>query len=308
MISARLVGRQALLIAGAALVAACGSQAAPPNAAPGNGATGAQGAAAPAGCPAVTPLALPTLATGPGGPGGRPGGPGGPSGPGGQASQGTPGAGFPDRPGGGPGGPGGFGQGQVAGTPMPLPTLAPAPSGALAFKVTPNRSTAKFRVREQLAGISFPSDAVGCTGSVTGQLTVQPDGKLVPTASQIVVDVRDLKSDSDQRDNFIKGSVMQAQRFPQAVFVPTGAEGLPGSLPANASATFKLTGQLTVHGVTKEQTWDVTAQRQGSRLTGNATTSFKFADYGMQPPRVPMVLSVVDEIRLEVQLEATQGS
>jgi hypothetical protein len=50
------------------------------------------------------------------------------------------------------------------------------------------------------------------------------------------------------------------------------------------------------------------ARRDRTTLTGTATTSFKFGDYGMEPPRVPMVLSVVDEIRLELALVATQAT
>ena len=191
------------------------------------------------------------------------------------------------------------------GTPEPLPTLAAVPAGALRFQANQSRSTATFRVREQLAGINFPSDAVGCTGTVIGQLVLRPAGDFVPEASRITVDLRDLKSDSEQRDDFIKRSVMQTQRYPYATFSPTGAQGLPNPLPTNGNATFTLVGQMTAHGVTKEQTWDVTAQRSGNQLTGTATTSFKFADFGMQAPRVPMVLSVVDEIRLEVKLDAT---
>jgi polyisoprenoid-binding protein YceI len=174
--------------------------------------------------------------------------------------------------------------------------------------VVPNQTTATFRVREQLAGINFPSDAVGCTGTVAGQLVLQSTGEVVPAASQITVDLRTLKSDSAQRDDFIKSSVMQTQRYPTAAFAPTRAQGLPSPLPASGNATFTLMGQMTVHGVTKEQTWNVTASRQGNQLTGTATTMFKFGDYGMEPPRVPVVLSVVDEIRLELKLVATQAS
>jgi polyisoprenoid-binding protein YceI len=129
----------------------------------------------------------------------------------------------------------------------------------------------------------------------------------VPGASRFSVDLRDLKSDSDQRDNFVKMAVLQTQRYPTADFVPTAAQGLPSPLPAGGSATFTLTGPLTVHGVTRDQTWQVTARREGNGLSGTASTSFKFGDFGMEPPRVPMVLSVVDEIRLEIALAATQA-
>ena len=235
---------------------------------------------------------LPTPAPGSGPPaGGQPGGP-----PGG----GPPGGG---PPGGGP--PGGAQAG--AATPAPQPTLAPPPAGALRFQAVPNASTAGFRVREQLAGVALPNDAVGCTGTLTGQLVIQPNGQLVPGASRFTVDLRDLKSDSDQRDGFIKMAVLQTQRYPTAEFVPTTAQGLPASLPASGSATFTLTGPMTVHGVTRDQTWQVTARREGNGLTGTATTNFKFGDFGMEAPRVPVVLSVMDDIRLEIALNATQA-
>lgn len=163
-------------------------------------------------------------------------------------------------------------------------------------------------MREQLAGVSFPSDAVGCTGSVSGQLVLQPSGELVATASRVTVDLRDLKSDDGRRDNFIKSNTMQTSSFPLATFNPVRAAGLPSPLPASGSASFTLTGQMTAHGVTRESTWDVTAKRDGNQLSGVATTSFKFGDFGMSPPRVPLVLSVVDDIRLEVKLEATASS
>ena len=183
---------------------------------------------------------------------------------------------------------------------------APAPASALVFQVVSGQSRATFRVREQLAGRDLPNDAVGTTGAVAGQLVIQPDGTIPAGASRITVDVNSLATDSSMRDSFIKRSTLQTQQFPTADFVPTRVEGLPNPLPASGQHTFKLTGLMTLHGVQKEITWDVTAARDGASLTGTATTAFKFGDFGMTPPRAPAVLSVVDEIRLEVQLVATQ--
>jgi hypothetical protein len=55
-------------------------------------------------------------------------------------------------------------------------------------------------------------------------------------------------------------------------------------------------------------TFDVVAKRNGSDLTATATLapSLKFADFGMTAPSVPFrVLSIVDEIRLAVDIVAT---
>jgi polyisoprenoid-binding protein YceI len=193
----------------------------------------------------------------------------------------------------------------AAGT-QPTAAAQPAPAGALTFQVVPQQSKATFRVREQLAGRDLPNDAVGTTSAVSGQLAIRPDGTFVSDASTIIVDLRELQSDSAQRDGFIKRSTLQTDRFPTATFVPVRAEGLPTPLPASGEHTFRLAGQMTVHGVQQDITWDVKAARQGQQLTGTATTAVTFADFGMTAPKVPVVLSVVDEIRLEIALVATQ--
>jgi polyisoprenoid-binding protein YceI len=195
----------------------------------------------------------------------------------------------------------------VAAQPTAAAPAAPsaAPAGALTFKIAEGESEATFRVREQLANVQLPNDAVGTTTAVSGQLSLRPDGSPVTDASKITVDLRQLKTDSTMRDNFIKQNTLQTSRFPFAEFVPTRVEGLPSPLPASGEHAFKLTGLMTVHGIQKEVTWDVTANRSGTELEGTATTAVKFGDFGMSPPRVPVVLSIVDEIRLELDLVAS---
>jgi hypothetical protein len=54
--------------------------------------------------------------------------------------------------------------------------------------------------------------------------------------------------------------------------------------------------------VTKPVTWNVTGSVQNGQATGVATTTFTFEDFNLPQPRVPVVLSVVDSITLEVDL------
>ncbi len=199
---------------------------------------------------------------------------------------------------------------EVAASPA-APTAPAAPvaarTGAVRFQVVPNQSKAIFRVREQLARLQFPTDAVGSTGKVTGQIVVNPDGSFVSDQSKVTVDLNDLRTDDQLRDGFIKRTTLQTQRFPTAEFIPTQAGGLPSPLPDTGEHTFQVVGRMTVHGVEKEITWDVTARREGQTVTSAATTKFQFGDFGLQRPQVPVVLSIVDEIRLEVQLVAKQA-
>jgi polyisoprenoid-binding protein YceI len=173
-------------------------------------------------------------------------------------------------------------------------------SGTLTFTLTPGKSTASYKVREQLARLSLPSDAIGKTTSVSGSVTIKADGSIDASSSKFVVDLTTLVSDSAMRDNFIKRSTLQTSQYPDATFVPTQASGLPNPLPSSGEVNFQLTGDMTIHGVTKSITWTVTGTVNGASASGVATTSFKFEDFGLSAPQVSVVLSVVDLITLEI--------
>ena len=188
------------------------------------------------------------------------------------------------------------------------PAATTAPSGSLAdtvrLVVVPSKSKANYRVREQLANVSAPSDAVGSTSAISGTIVGKMDGTLVPAESKFVVDVSTLKSDQSQRDNFLRQSTLQTSRYPNVTFVPTSAAGLPTAVPSSGQAAFKLTGDLTVKDVTKPITWDVTCVTASSTEGScHATTSFAFADVGLTVPRVFTVLSIVDKITLELDVD-----
>jgi polyisoprenoid-binding protein YceI len=177
-----------------------------------------------------------------------------------------------------------------------------ASGDTIRFVLVPDKSEARFRVREQLANASLPNDAIGRTKDFTGTLVIKPDGSIVSSDSKFVVNMGTLTSDQSMRDNFLRGNVLQTNQYPSAVFVPTQVSGLPSPLPQSGSVTFKLTGDLTVRTVTKPVTWDVTAQVQGNQVTGQATTAFKFEDFSLTQPHVGRVLSIVDNIALELDV------
>lgn len=185
-------------------------------------------------------------------------------------------------------------------------TTTAAATGGLTFTVAPG-SKAVVRVNEQLADRPLPSDAVLTSNKVTGEFTLLPDGTFAP-GSKVVVDLTGLASDNSLRDNTVRRNVLETQRFPEASFVPAKATGLPLPLPATADLTFRITGQLTIHGVTKDATFDVTGKRSEGDLqtVASVTPAMTFATFGMSQPRVFTVISIKDEIRLEVDLVAKQ--
>ena len=146
-------------------------------------------------------------------------------------------------------------------------------------------SKASYHARETLVGNPLPTEAVGTSPGVTGTLLIGADGAIAADQSTITVDMTKLKSDESRRDNFVKSDTLQTSRFPTATFVASPAQGLPNPLPTSGETTFQLLGDLTVHGVTKPVTWQVTAQFADTSVSGSAKTTVNITDFGMTPPK-----------------------
>jgi polyisoprenoid-binding protein YceI len=198
----------------------------------------------------------------------------------------------------------------VASTATPTATATSATSVTTITSGTwtiSDTSKATVRVREQLVGVNLPSDAVLVATGATGTFLLKDDGTF-SSGSKITFDLTTLASDQRDRDNFVKMDTLQTRQFPKAEFVPTKTTGLVLPMPASGEFTFKLTGQITIHGKTKDVTFDVVATRTGNDLTATASSAptWKFGDFGMSAPSVPFrVVSVVDEIRVVVDLVAS---
>lgn len=186
-------------------------------------------------------------------------------------------------------------------------TPASTSTGTAGTWTVTSASKATASVREQLVGVNLPSDAVLTATGATGSFAMNADGSF-SADSKITFDLTTLASDQRQRDDFVKQSTLQTRQFPTATFVPTKATGLTLPIASGADLKFSLVGKMTIHGVTKDVTFDVVAKRTGNELTATATANptLKFGDFGMSAPSVPVrVVSVTDAIRLVIELVAT---
>ena len=179
------------------------------------------------------------------------------------------------------------------------------PAGSLRFVIAPDSGTsqARYRVREQLAGVDFPNDAIGKTSKVEGQIVFDANGAVLKEHSKITVHVASLASDRDRRDNYIRRNLLQTEQFPNVTFVPVAVTGLKFPLADSADVAFRMTGDLTVRDQTKLVTWNVMAKLKPGVVTGSAITMFTFTEMGLTKPRVQSVLSVNDEITLELDFK-----
>jgi len=184
-------------------------------------------------------------------------------------------------------------------------TPIPATSPSTTYVLT-GESVARYRAQEELAN-QGANEAVGETNSIVGQIYFDESGKPL-ACSRWDVDLRTLTSDESRRDNYLRGNTLQTDTYPVATFVLTSVEGLDGALVDGEETSFSLVGNLTMHGATRLVRWNVTATLDGDTITGSGNTTFNMEDYGIAEPKVGPVLSVDEEITLEVDLTASKSA
>ena len=142
------------------------------------------------------------------------------------------------------------------------------------WQLDPAHSNAQFSVRH--LGISnVQGEFTKLTGTV--QLDDQDISKSTVNAT---IDVNSLDTRVQNRDNDLKSDhFFDVGKFPTITFQST-------KIVSTGEGTTKMTGNLTLHGVTKEVTFDVTGptkviQVMGTRRGASATTKINRQDFGM---------------------------
>ncbi len=160
-----------------------------------------------------------------------------------------------------------------------------------------------YRVQEQLASIGG-NIAVGRTPDVSGTMTIA--GTMV-TAASFEADLTTLASDDPRRDGRLRDQGIETGQFPKAQFKLTSPIDL-GSVPANGTEiSLTASGQLTLHGQTKDVQIPLKATLSGSTITVTGSLTIVWTDYGITKPSSFAVVSVADQGTLEFQLRFTRG-
>jgi polyisoprenoid-binding protein YceI len=147
------------------------------------------------------------------------------------------------------------------------------------WSVIANGTQVGYRVSETLFGQK--ADAVGRTSKATGSLTIA--GTAV-TKATFTVDMTSITSPESQRDGQFRGRIMETSTFPTATFELTKPIEL-GSIPqAGTKIQATATGKLTLHGTTREVTFQLEAVLDGSHIKVLGTIEIVFADYTINNP------------------------
>jgi polyisoprenoid-binding protein YceI len=166
------------------------------------------------------------------------------------------------------------------------------------WQIDPNHTAAQFSVRH--LGISTVR---GVFEKTTGTVTFDSQNP-TKTSIEATIDANSVNTRVQMRDNDLRSPhFLEVEKYPTITFKSTRAE-------AAGAGKLKLTGDLTIHGVTKQVVLDVDASSQsitdpmgkGLRMGANATTKIDRKDFGIT--YLPGVVG--DEIQIVLDVELTR--
>jgi polyisoprenoid-binding protein YceI len=190
------------------------------------------------------------------------------------------------------------------------PAAAPAPQGPPPqpqlgpneWNIDQAHSISSFTVKHLMV-----STVPGSFGKTSGKITY--DGKNVSSiAADVTIDATTISTNNERRDAHLKSpDFFDVAKFPTLTF--KSKKVIPG-----AAGTFKLLGDLTMHGVTKEVTLDVEGPtpvvNAGRNLVigANATTTIKRSEWGLTWNRALEAggVTVSDEVKITLGIEANK--
>ena len=172
------------------------------------------------------------------------------------------------------------------------------------YKIDPAHSSAQFTVRHMMI-----TNVRGSFRTVNG--TIELDREHPENSSvEAVIDVKTISTNDDQRDGHLKSpDFLDAEKFPEITFKSRKVS------PAG-SEKWKVTGELTMHGIAKEVTLEMEPpSAEGKDLRGSirmgtsASTRIKRGDYGLTFNAALETGGVVlgDELKIDLEVSAVKS-
>ena len=170
------------------------------------------------------------------------------------------------------------------------------------WNIDPSHSAIAFSVRHMVV-----SKTRGRFLKWSGQIRFDPDE---PAASsvEVTIDPASLDTAEPQRDAHLRSAdFFDVEKFPTASFRSTKVEGLAGD-------RYRITGNLTLHGVTKAVVLDATYEGSGKDPWGGeragfvASTSIDRRDFGLEWNKALETggLLVGEKVELTLEVEAVK--
>jgi len=177
--------------------------------------------------------------------------------------------------------------------------------GMADYKIVSGESTLTYEVGEVFINQDNRfATAIGVTSDITGIISLDEVNPQNTSIGSIVVDISLFKSGSVKRDNTIRSRFLESSKFPQVIFNASEIMGLPENYQLGETITFQVVGETTIRETTLPLTFDVSANFDGTTLSGQAETTFLMSDYGFGPISIAGILNTEDEVKIIINLIA----
>lgn len=157
-----------------------------------------------------------------------------------------------------------------------MATATTTPTSTINWKIDPAHSSADFKIKHMMI-----SHVKGSFNGITGTLTEHTSDKSLSSVDA-TIDIASISTGDPQRDGHLKSAdFFESEKYPTMTFKSTKVE------PAG-EAEYKVTGDLTLHGVTKPVTFAVEGPSApgkdpwgNTRIGLSATTRINRKDFGL---------------------------
>ncbi len=166
-------------------------------------------------------------------------------------------------------------------------------------------SKVSFSIKEVLR--EKPFTAVGTTSQVAGEMKIKETGvatkQYTLALGEVKIDARTFKTDDEKRDGMIVRGILVSEKAGNEYITFTPADK---TVTFENGKEFTLNGTLKVSSISKPVVLKITANVDGSKITGKMSATIKRSDYSLTIPDVPFVASVDDAFDISADISASQ--
>lgn len=183
-------------------------------------------------------------------------------------------------------------------------STATAPvAGTTRWQIDPTHTSVEFSARHMMI-----TTVRGRLAGVEGSIDMN-DADPAASSARVTLDAASLDTRMEQRDQHLRSAdFLDVASFPTITFTSTRVAG--------SGDSFKVTGDLTIHGTTRPVTLDVTAEGRakdpwgGERAGFSATTKIDRRDFGLTWSQTLETggLLVSNDIKINIELQAVRAA
>jgi len=156
------------------------------------------------------------------------------------------------------------------------------------YKILPGASQVRFNGSSPFD--KFTGTTSQAEGFIEGDINAITKEPSTEVKAEVRVDAKSLDTGNEGRDKNMR-KTLDVEKYPLITFRLSRASLIEKSSGAGPSK-YKVEGTLSIHGVDRPITVEVTSKMEASRITISGKMPLDITDYKIDPPKVPVLFFV----------------